>query len=111
YLSWSRLTWVLIAIALIWSMISLQLRNVGNGCRRAVINQVVINNYCYLPAAFFHRDLTFKFEKEHQSEYSNHCMFWPVVVEGTDDQYVIKMTMGMSYMYLPFFLSIHYYTL
>lgn len=77
---------------------------------RAVINQDVTNYYCYLPAAFIHNDLSFRFVQENPTYYSYNAMYWVVPVKGKENSYVIKMSMGMSFMYMPFFLMAHGYT-
>lgn len=125
--SWSGLSLLIIAVALIWSMLNIKLWKVGQqylenthgviwrtGERptepRSVINHDVTNYYCYLPAAFIHKDLTFRFVNDGSHNFGGRNMYWPVPVEGRDG-YVIKMSMGMSYLYLPFFLMAHQYTL
>lgn len=108
--SWSGLSLLIIAVALIWSMLNIKLWKVGDKCARSVINQDVTNYYAYLPAAFIHHDLTFQFALEEGTTYGLDCEFWPVPVEGKENSFVIKMTMGLSYMYMPFFLMAHVYT-
>jgi hypothetical protein len=51
--------------------------------------------YSYLPALFVHGDLTFSFPNN----------YW--VVKADNGNIVMKSTMGMSYMYMPFFLIGH----
>ena len=51
--------------------------------------------YSYLPAAFIHQDLSFKFPNE----------YW--LIENQHKVKLPKVTMGLSYMYLPFFLIGH----
>ncbi|MCB9196173.1 MAG: hypothetical protein H6598_08090 [Flavobacteriales bacterium] len=126
YFSWSGLSLLIIAVALIWSMLNIKLWKINvnniknthaiiwtaeNQVGRAVINQDVTNYYCYLPAAFIHKDLTFRFVEENTSYYSNNCMYWLVPVKDKEHSYVIKMSMGMSFMYMPFFLMAHGYTI
>lgn len=47
--------------------------------------------YSYLPATFIHQDLTFSFSKR----------YW--LIENTNGKKLAKGSMGMSYMYAPFF--------
>ncbi len=75
---------------------------------RQVINNDVTNYYCYLPAAFIHKDLTFRFTENDFDCYKKEAKFWPIKVEGSD-KYVIKMSMGLSYLYAPFFGIAHLY--
>lgn len=108
--TWSGLSLLIIAVALIWTMFNLKLWNIGEKCHRSVINQDVTNYYSYLPAAFIHKDLTFNFAVAEGTHYGSDCEFWPVPVEGKENAFVIKMSMGMSYLYMPFFLMAHAYT-
>ncbi len=108
--SWSGLSLLIIAVALIWSMFNLKLWKVGEKCGRAVINQDVTNFYSYLPAAFIYHDLTFNFSVEEGTTFGADCEIWPVPVEGKENAFVIKTSMGLSYMYMPFFLMAHVYT-
>jgi hypothetical protein len=91
-------------------MFNIKLWNVGEGCSRAVINQDVANFYSYLPAAFIYDDLTFNFAVEPGTTFGEDCAIWPTPVEGKENAYVMKTTMGLSYLYLPFFLMADFYT-
>lgn len=64
----------------------------------------VLHYYAYLPATFIHHDLTLKFTRTNNSYYSQY--FWPRVLPN--DNLIILTTMGMSYMYAPFFVAVHY---
>ncbi len=65
-----------------------------------VIAWDVISYYAYLPAAFIEHDLTLAFtDHEHAGTY------WPEVLP--DGSKVIKTSMGVSLMYMPFFLVAH----
>jgi hypothetical protein len=59
--------------------------------------------YAYLPAAFIHGDLKLSFLAEHPNWIEQR--YWPN--QTNDGDYVIKMTMGMSILYLPYFLLGH----
>lgn len=67
---------------------------------RRVIDADVINYYAYLPATFIFHDLGF--EKPETIEKGK---FW--LVRSPIGKNVIKMSMGMSYIYLPFFAAGH----
>lgn len=68
-----------------------------------VIYWDVISYYAYLPAAFIHGDLTLSF-LEKDKEYKLQ-LYWP---QKTDDgEKVIKTTMGLAYLYTPFFFIGH----
>lgn len=68
-----------------------------------VIHDDIISYYCYLPAAILHHDLTFTFTQSNRDFYAD--KYWPQKTpEGRD---VVKMTMGLAFLYLPFFLTGH----
>jgi hypothetical protein len=106
-LSLSKVTLLVIAVILIWSFFNIKIWTKSDG-RRQVISNDITNYYCYLPAAFIHKDLTFRFVEKDWERYTGESMYWPVPVEGSD-KYVIKMSMGLSYMYAPFFGIAHAY--
>ena len=59
----------------------------------------VVYYYAYLPDPFIHHDITLEFTKDDPEAYLN--QFWP---EKTDSgKLVIKPTMGLCYLYAPFF--------
>jgi hypothetical protein len=64
----------------------------------------VLHYYAYLPATFIHHDLTLNFTRTNNSYYSQY--FWPR--ELHNGNLIILTSMGMSYMYAPFFLAVHY---
>ena len=68
-----------------------------------VIAWDVINYYSYLPAKFIYKDITLKFT-DRGARYPE-VIFWYYCTEN--NQYVIKSSMGMSYMYAPFFFIAH----
>ncbi|MCF8308467.1 MAG: hypothetical protein K9I68_05600 [Bacteroidales bacterium] len=76
-------------------------------------NQKVINNdvaeyYAYLPATIIYHDLSFDFKKNLREDFSGRI--WVIKPEGKDFK-VIKMTMGLSILFLPFFLLGHLFAL
>jgi hypothetical protein len=68
-----------------------------------VIAWDVISYYAYLPATFIYHDPTLKFIDE-KLPYPE-VLFWPN--RTSDNRYVIKMSMGLSYLYAPFFFLAH----
>ena len=68
-----------------------------------VIAWDVISYYAYLPATFIYHDITLKFIDQ-GTDYPE-MLFWPNYT--SDNQYVIKTSMGMSYVYAPFFFFAH----
>jgi hypothetical protein len=64
----------------------------------------VLHYYAYLPATFIQHDLTLEFLRT--TKLPENKFFWPQVLP--DNRLIILTTMGMSYMYAPFFLAVHY---
>lgn len=98
---------IVIATILIWSFFVIRIWESHDG-KKQVITSDATNYYCYLPAAFVHKDLSFRFVEEDWDCYAKEAKFWPVKVEGSD-KYVVKMSMGLSFMYAPFFGIAHVY--
>lgn len=63
----------------------------------------VISYYSYLPATFIEKDLSLDFVDKDKNKYGGH--YWPHKTE--ENRNVIKMTMGMSFLYAPFFFIGH----
>ena len=102
--SFVRLT--LIAILLIQIVVILNIRPWKNAEKQnALINWDVTSYYSYLPAVFVHQDLKFNFLKNSPINYAEKHQFWPETAPNGNK--VIKTTMGMSVLYLPFFLVAH----
>lgn len=66
-----------------------------------VIQWDVIDYYGYLPAFFIYHDITLRFQNHYKG--SHHFIFW--AKKTAAGKYVIKMTMGLSFLYAPFFLA------
>lgn len=65
-----------------------------------VIQWDVIDYYGYLPAVFIYHDITLQFQDDYKGEH--HFVFW--AKKTSTGKYVFKMTMGLSFLYAPFFL-------
>lgn len=89
--------WLILSFAL-W----FQFFNKGWNKER-IIESDVISYYAYLPAVFIYNDLTLRFIDEYPYDYG--MKFWPSTTPEGD--YVIKTTMGMSFLYSPFFFIAH----
>jgi hypothetical protein len=63
----------------------------------------VVSYYAYLPATFIYHDPTLKFIEKKQPY--PEILFWPN--KTSDNKYVIKMSLGLSYLYAPFFFLAH----
>ena len=59
----------------------------------------IVSYYAYLPAEFIHHDISLEFLKENYEPYK--YRFWPETTPT--GMYTIKTTMGLSYLYAPFF--------
>jgi hypothetical protein len=96
----------LIAILLIQIVVILNIRPWKNAEKQnALINWDVTSYYSYLPAVFVHQDLKFNFLRNSTINYAEKHQFWPETAPNGNK--VIKTTMGMSVLYLPFFLVAH----
>lgn len=91
---------VLLIISCIWVN-----SNVGKWNKKSVIDWDVTYYYCYLPATFIKKDLSLKFVDENRKYYAEHHQYLPLELENGN--YVIKTSMGMAFMYLPFFTVAH----
>ncbi len=65
-----------------------------------VIQWDVIDYYGYLPAVFIYHDITLQFQDHYKGPH--HFVFW--AKKTATGKYVFKMTMGLSFLYAPFFL-------
>jgi len=68
-----------------------------------VIEWDAISYYAYLPAAFIHHDLSLSFADGYDGPHK--LVVWPE--KGPEGKYVIKTTMGLSLIWMPFFLAGH----
>ena len=75
--------------------------NVGTG----VIYWDTVSYYAYLPAAVIYKDLSLQFTNDDDKNVD--AIFWPERIE--DGKLVIKTSMGLSFLYSPFFFAAHAY--
>ncbi len=68
-----------------------------------LISWDIIDYYAYLPATFIYHDLTLKFKENNPEKFSN--KIWGKKLENGN--YSIKMSLGLSVMYAPFFTIAH----
>ena len=73
------------------------------GPQRGVIKWDIISYYAYLPAVFIHHDISLDFTDG--TNYREDGRFWYQDTE--DGNKVIMTTMGMSFLYAPFFFAAH----
>lgn len=95
---------IAVIIALIISCIWVN-GNVAKWNKKSVIDWDVTSYYSYLPAVFLKKDLTLKFFDEDPGFYMANKQFYPL--KCPNGNYVIKTSMGMAVMYLPFFAVAH----
>jgi hypothetical protein len=70
---------------------------------KGIVKHDVISYYSYLPAAIIYNDLSFRFIDDNRAFF--HDKIW--IVKTPEGMRYQKMTMGLSFMYLPFFLAGH----
>lgn len=68
-----------------------------------VVKWDIISYYAYLPAGIIYHDLSLEFTKKDSDFFKN--KFWPN--QTPDGKKVIKTSMGLAILYLPFFLLSH----
>jgi len=73
------------------------------GPQRGVIKWDIISYYAYLPAVFIHHDISLEFTDG--TNLREDGKFW--YQETQNGNKVIMTTMGMSFLYAPFFLAAH----
>jgi len=95
----------LIIVALV--LFSAVFAHVEKRPNKSVISDDVISYYAYLPALFIHNDLTLEFVDQNTGHYLKY--YWPG--KAANGKYVIKTTMGVAFLYAPFFGAAHLYTL
>jgi hypothetical protein len=85
--------------------------NEGIGYKRYNRNRIVVNDvvsyYAYLPAAVVYHDLSFQFKKDLPEGFKGRV--WTRALP--DGRQVLKMSMGVAILILPFFLLAHLITL
>lgn len=92
--------------AIIIIALAITVTNLNNGRwkkHQDVVIHDVIGYYCYLPAAFIHHDLSFSFVGHDPESWIGKIH----VHESPTGGRFIKMTMGLAFLYLPFFLIGH----
>lgn len=99
---------VILLLTVLFIMLTLILRNIQlsvENRNRVVIEGDVLHYYAFLPAILAYQDLNLEFVAKDPAKFSDR--FWPVV--APNGKYVIMTTMGMSIMYSPFIVPVHYF--
>ncbi|MBU8892086.1 MAG: hypothetical protein KOO66_04865 [Bacteroidales bacterium] len=73
----------------------------------SVIEWDVKSYYAYLPATFIYKDLSLQFRRDNIDKFGD--LIWPV--ETPTHKHAIVTTMGLSFLYSPFFGIAHIYSL
>ena len=109
FLSPSYITLFVISVVIFFSLFNIKpWKNADNTKEGSlVINNDVVSYYAYLPAFFIHDDLKLNFTENSKIDYHAKCQFWPE--QSYNGGKVIKTTMGMSFLYSPFFMLGHLY--
>ena len=101
--NYSKLSIIVIVLVVLFSFVSKKHWNSEN----RVIAWDVISYYAYLPATFIYIDPGLDFMDDYEGDHK--FIFWPETT--ANGKKVIKTSMGMSYLYLPFFLVGHAFAL
>ncbi len=105
----SLIAFLLSAVILIWSLFNIGTYKQAESDANYLINHDVQQYYSYLPAAFIYDDLTFKFLESDTIPQKIKRHFWVSPAKNKPDGRIVKMSIGLSYMYLPFFAAGHFY--
>lgn len=103
FFEWLKKNSRLSLLAIIFFVVAASWTNMNNGLwnrDHGVVIHDVISYYSYLPALFVYHDLSFKFIGKDPA-YFQGKIFNSKTKDGGNYQ---KMTMGLSFLYLPFFL-------
>ncbi len=101
-IGFSRIALILVLVIIVRFDYSLKLWNTTTN----VIAQDVCAYYAYLPSVFIYNDLTLGYLHDGASV-GDQLITWPKVTP--EGKKVITASMGMSYLYFPFFLISHFY--
>jgi hypothetical protein len=97
-ISWSKIAVIVLIIICAWYG-----KNLKTWKKNEVIKNDVVSYYEYLPAVFIFHDLNFKFTSSLPENFEG--SFW--VQTGPAGKPIIRMTMGLALLWLPFFLLAH----
>lgn len=85
-------------------LFTMMLKFLGNGWHKRVIEEDVISYYAYLPVTFIEKDIQMSFMADTSQDFTK--KYWPRKL--ANGNYLIKTTMGMSFLYAPFFGLAHF---
>lgn len=84
-------------------LLSYDLRNAYWNDKQKIISYDVLSYYAYLPATYIYNDISLGFIDKDPTFFRD--KFWPVKTPG--GRYIIKTTMGLAFLYAPFFFAAH----
>ncbi len=100
---------VILFVAFFWTYHIFEYERWNNeNPKQQTISNDAVSYYAYLPAVIIHQDLTLSFYDIEKSDYEYH-RYHPVYLDNGNK--LIKMSMGLSILYLPFFLVGHAWAL
>jgi len=102
-----KIGWSKAAIWLIFLVWTITIFNQKRWEGQQVIHWDIVSYYSYLPATFIYNDLSFSFVDKLPEGFTGRI--W--VEKTPENRYVQKMTMGLSFLYFPFFVMGHLYAL
>lgn len=91
------------AIALLIFICAWYGKNLDTWGKNKVIQNDVISYYAYLPATFIFTDLSFEFAKSLPADFEG--QIW--LQTAPNGKPILRMTMGMAFLWIPFFLIAH----
>jgi hypothetical protein len=103
YQNLPRLSLVVIFFTMLYTIAYFHPWTRNKNGERGVIKWDVITYYSYLPATVIHGDVTLEFLAERKIKNDN--KFWPVKLDNGNR--LIVTTMGLSFLYTPYFLAAH----
>lgn len=102
-IGYSKITIIIIISILVWRTFNLGLyKN-----KDEIISWDVISYYSYVPAVIIHHDYTMSFILDNKKPYTG--IYWPSM--SPINKLVCKTSMGMAFLYTPFFCIAHIYCL
>lgn len=98
----AKLSWLAVCVILI-TILSYDFKDQNWNDYHKIISWDVLSYYAYLPATYIYNDISLSFILKNPPLYGD--KFWP---QGTPTgKFAIKTTMGLSFLYAPFFFIAH----
>lgn len=97
-----NLSYVAIIVSLLFSMVLITFYKFWNHPEK-VIQHDMVSYYGYLPATFIYKDWKFEFVDKNNGKHK--LIIWTMFTQ--EGKRVLKTTMGLSFLYMPFFLIAH----